>query len=91
MNQTMYAHDTAAQPLADDAPVQHAEQLRRPHGLAVVQKEIIELAAGGASSDVLLNALVRAAQGLTKEGARAAVFIIDPEGATLRFSATAGM
>lgn len=92
MTQTMNtARNPALPPAPDDAPTQHADELRRTHVLTVVQKEVIELAASGASTDALLNALVRAAQGLTQEGARAAVFIVDPEGAHLRFSTAAGL
>lgn len=92
MNQSMNTKRyVPRQPPPHAAPVPYADELRRAHVLTVVQKDIIELAAGGASIDALLNALVLAAQGLTEKGARAAVFIVDPEGARLRFSAAAGL
>ena len=55
------------------------------------RKQVLELAARGAPIDEVLNALVRAAQAITDEGARAAIFITDPDGARLRFAAGAGL
>lgn len=55
------------------------------------QKEVLALAARGAPVQEVLTSLVRAAQAVTAEGARAAIFIFDPEAACLRFLTAHGL
>ena len=60
-----------------------------PGGAA--REAALDLLAGGAPLDEVLIALVRAAQAVTEEGARAAIFIADLQRAKLRFAAAAGL
>jgi signal transduction histidine kinase len=55
------------------------------------QKEVLALAAAGAPVQEVLTSLVRAAQAVTADGARAAIFIFDPEAACLRFLTAHGL
>jgi PAS domain S-box-containing protein len=55
------------------------------------QKEVLELAASEASIDVVLDQIVRTTQAVVGQEARVVLFIVDAEGARLRFGATAGM
>jgi signal transduction histidine kinase len=55
------------------------------------RRDLLELAAGGAPIDVALNAVVRTAAQVRTQDTRAAIFILDPAGAKLRFAASAGL
>lgn len=54
-------------------------------------KDVLELAAGGAPTQDVLDALVRAASRLISGDTRAAIFCVDAAGERLRFAAAAGV
>lgn len=64
---------------------------RRSRMLAQGQKEAFEQAGDGAPIDAVLGILTRTAQEQSVDSARAAIFIIDAEGACLRPGAAAGI
>lgn len=74
------AHSALAQWAQQGGPV--LDQTRR---------DLLELAAAGAPIGDALNAVVRAVARVRKQETRAAIFILDPEGAKLRFSAALGL
>ncbi|MGH8018164.1 MAG: PAS domain S-box protein, partial [Opitutaceae bacterium] len=64
---------------------------RKTEALDAAQKEAFELTIKGTPIDEVLNVLVRTAQEQSSDGGRAAIFIVDADGASLRFGATTGM
>lgn len=55
------------------------------------RRDLLELAAAGAPIDVALNAVVRTVAQVRSQETRAAIFILDPAGAKLRFAASEGL
>ncbi len=55
------------------------------------RRDLLELAAGGASINVALNAVVRTVAQVRAQETRVAIFILDPVGAKLRFAASEGL
>ncbi|MBD0334762.1 MAG: PAS domain S-box protein [Cyanobacteria bacterium Co-bin13] len=90
--------DSSGQPLRTVALIQDIterkqdeEALRTNESRLAAQKAVLEQAVSGASIDVVLNQIVCAAQEQAGAGARTALFMVDADGAHLRFEATAGM
>ena len=80
------AHTSAAPGTHD-----HRDSREWLHSLLIAQNELLAEAAGGAPIDSVLGLVVRAARQHLGAHSRAAMFVVDPDGASLRFAATDGM
>jgi PAS domain S-box-containing protein len=74
-----------------DAEKRAREALRRTERRLIAQKEALELAVSGATIDAVLKPVAEETQRQVSGNARVALYIVDPDGARLRFGATAGM
>ncbi len=64
---------------------------KRAETLLSAQKEVLELAAGGAPLEDILRIVVRSAQRHSGEQSRASLFLLEPDGLHLRFVAAVGL
>jgi PAS domain S-box-containing protein len=89
-----YSGDGSPQQAAVDDidPEKHMhETLRRSERRLAAQKQALELAVSGATIGVVLSPVAEEARKQVSGDARVALYIVDPDGARLRFGATAGM
>jgi hypothetical protein len=74
-----------------DAEKRMHETLGRSERRLAAQKQALELAVSGATIGVALSPVAEEARKQVSGHARVALYIVDPDGARLRFGATAGM
>jgi PAS domain S-box-containing protein len=74
-----------------DAEKRMHETLRRSERRLAAQKQALELAVSGATIGVVLSPVAEETRKQVSGDARVALYIVDPDGARLRFGAAAGM
>jgi PAS domain S-box-containing protein len=74
-----------------DAEKRMQETLRRSERRLAAQKQALELAVSGATIGVVLSPVAEETRNQVSGDARVALYIVDPDGARLRFGAAAGM
>ena len=74
-----------------DAEKRVHETLRRSERRLAAQKQALELAVSGATIDVVLSPVAEETRKQVTGDARVALYIVDPDGARLRFGAAAGI
>src|SRR5215470_11479998 len=77
--------------VGDDAEKRMHETLRRSERRLAAQKQALELAVSGATIGVVLSPVAEETRKQVSGDARVALYIVDPDGARLRFGAAAGM
>jgi PAS domain S-box-containing protein len=80
-------------PVVDDIDAEKRmhETLRRSERRLAAQKQALELAVSGATIGVVLSPVAEETRKQVSGDARVALYIVDPDGARLRFGAAAGM
>src|SRR5262249_25986387 len=74
-----------------DAEKRMHETLRRSERRLAAQKQALELAVSGATIGAVLSPVAEETRKQVSGEARVALYIVDPDGARLRFGAAAGM
>jgi hypothetical protein len=91
-NDLIFRDKSMQQPANDiDAEKRMHETLRRSERRLAAQKQALELAVSGAAIGVVLSPVAEETRKQVSGDARAALYVVDSDGARLRFGAAAGL